>query len=74
MHSCFVSAKDFVRKLMDSNPDKRYTCIQALEDPWYNYVSFLHDFKQANCFRVIFQSLACLNTDPYPKMQIITPV
>ena len=41
-----VSAKDFVRKLMDSNPDKRYTCKQALQDPWYKCRFLLYDFKQ----------------------------
>lgn len=28
------SAKDFIRHLMDLDPKKRFTCVQALEHPW----------------------------------------
>ena len=28
------SAKDFIRHLMEKDPDKRFTCEQALQHPW----------------------------------------
>lgn len=34
-HSCpLLSAKDFIRHLMEKDPDKRFTCEQALQHPW----------------------------------------
>lgn len=29
------SAKDFIKHLMDFDPNTRYTCRQALDHPWY---------------------------------------
>lgn len=34
---CFclgTSAKDFIRHLMEKDPEKRFTCEQALQHPW----------------------------------------
>ena len=28
------SAKDFIRHLMEKDPEKRFTCEQALQHPW----------------------------------------
>lgn len=28
------SAKDFISHLMEKNPEKRFTCDQALQHPW----------------------------------------
>ncbi|NXJ03287.1 KCC1A kinase, partial [Odontophorus gujanensis] len=34
-HSCPVpTAKDFIKHLMEKDPDKRFTCEQALQHPW----------------------------------------
>lgn len=30
------SAKDFIRQLMCVDVEKRYTCRQALQHPWYD--------------------------------------
>lgn len=30
----FVTAKDFIRLLMERDPKKRYSCTQALQHPW----------------------------------------
>ena len=29
-----ASAKDFIRHLMEKDPEKRFTCEQALQHPW----------------------------------------
>lgn len=31
---CFFAAKDFIRNLMEKDPNKRYTCEQAARHPW----------------------------------------
>lgn len=30
----FFTAKDFIRNLMEKDPNKRYTCEQAARHPW----------------------------------------
>lgn len=32
--SFFFAAKDFIRNLMEKDPNKRYTCEQAARHPW----------------------------------------
>jgi serine/threonine protein kinase len=37
LYLCFslgAPAKDFIRHLMEKDPEKRFTCEQALQHPW----------------------------------------
>ncbi|NXH74605.1 KCC1G kinase, partial [Hydrobates tethys] len=36
------SAKDFIRHLLEKNPNKRFTCEEALRHPWINGNTALH--------------------------------
>ncbi|NXW44302.1 KCC1G kinase, partial [Nyctiprogne leucopyga] len=36
------SAKDFIRHLLDKNPNTRFTCAEALRHPWINGNTALH--------------------------------
>ncbi|KAJ0056839.1 hypothetical protein NL108_000612, partial [Boleophthalmus pectinirostris] len=50
------SAKDFIGRLMEKDPSKRYTCEQALRHPWYKHNSLLwkNTFNQYSVIYIFF--------------------
>ena len=69
----YLSAKNFIERLLQVDPKKRFTCKQALNHPWYvqftniRFIAFVVVF-----FFIIYEHAWLVNEGKVSKIHIFT--